>query len=285
MTFRRSALFCLLAILPFGQAALGAGGAGSETPAQPGSTIQMAMTLYAGGVTLGKVDLNTTIRGDQYHSVSSLQTGGVVNAFWQSEIQATSNGTVVPKNLRPGLYDSFYTGRSDKKQEVSLTYEPNGPIRLFADPPYSVTGYEVTPDQQKGTLDPLSTMTYLVSGFGTDASNPCAITLPVFDGRRRYNIEVTKVKETDVSMDNGLYRGKAFLCQIKYRQLAGFKPKVIKEGASFPVINAWVAVFPSAVTGRSYTVPLRLWADTSYGVIAGVATMVKIDGVPIKPQG
>ncbi|HEY0302025.1 MAG TPA: DUF3108 domain-containing protein [Rhizomicrobium sp.] len=281
----RHALFALLAALPLSRGALAAGGAGSETPAQPGSTIQMAMTLYAGGVTLGKVDLNTTIRGDQYHSVSSLQTGGVVNAFWQSVIQATATGTVAPKNFHPGLYDSFYTGRSDKKQEVSLTYDASGPVRLFADPPYSTTGYEVPPEHQKGTFDPLSTMTYLVSGFGTDASNPCGITLPVFDGRRRYDIEVTKIKETTVSMDNGLYQGKALLCQIKYRQIAGFKPKVLKEGANFPVINAWVATFPSAVTGRSYTVPLRLWANTPYGVIAGVATMVKIDGTPLKPQG
>ncbi|MEJ0044433.1 MAG: hypothetical protein WDM81_20410 [Rhizomicrobium sp.] len=75
-----------------------AGGSGGETPSQPGSTLQMAMTLYAGGVTLGKVDLNTKIIGDQYHSVSNLQTSGVVNAFWQSEIQATSTGT-----WRPGI--------------------------------------------------------------------------------------------------------------------------------------------------------------------------------------
>src|ERR1700712_1322563 len=281
----RHALIALLAALPLTGAALAAGGSGGEATAQPGSTLQMAMTLYAGGVTLGKVDLNTTIRGDQYHTVSNLQTGGVVNAFWQSEIQATATGTVAPKNFHPGLYDSFYTGRSDKKQEVSLTYDAGGPVRLFADPPYSTTGYEVTPDQQKGTFDPLSTITYLISGFGTDAANPCGITLPVFDGRRRYNIEVTKVKDTTVSMDNGLYKGKALLCQIKYKQLAGFKPKVIRDGANFPVINAWVAVFPSAVLGRNYTVPLRVWADTSYGVIARVTTLLKIDAQPVKPQG
>ena len=70
-----------------------------KRPVQAGSQLQMAMTLYAGGVTLGKVDLNATIRGDQYHAVSNLQTGGVVNAFWQSEIQATSTGTVAPKSV------------------------------------------------------------------------------------------------------------------------------------------------------------------------------------------
>ena len=281
----RHALFVLLAMPLLAVPAFAAGGSGAETPAQPGSTFQMAMTLYAGGVTLGKVDMNTTIRGDQYHTVSNLQTGGVVNAFWQSEIQATSTGTVAPRNFHPGLYDSFYTGRSDKKQEVSLTFDNNGPVRLYADPPYSVTGYEVTPEQQRATFDPLSAITYLVSGFGVETSNPCGITLPVFDGRRRYNIEVTKIKDTTVSMDNGLYKGHAMLCQIKYRQLAGFKPKMIKEGASFPVINAWVVEFPSAVTGHNYVVPLRVWADTTYGVIAGVATSLKVDGIAPKTQG
>ena len=42
----------------------------------------------AGGVTLGKVDLDATVRGSEYHVVSHLQTDGVVNAFWKSTIQA-----------------------------------------------------------------------------------------------------------------------------------------------------------------------------------------------------
>jgi hypothetical protein len=77
-------ILALLATLAMTKATEAAGGAGAEAPAITGSQLQMAMTLYAGGVTLGKVDLNATIRGDQYHAVSNLQTGGVVNAFWQS---------------------------------------------------------------------------------------------------------------------------------------------------------------------------------------------------------
>ena len=281
----RHAVLALVALAPLAGSALADGGSGGEAPSQAGSTLQMAMTLYAGGVTLGKVDLNTKIIGDQYHTVSNLQTSGVVNAFWQSEIQATSTGTVAPKNFHPSLYDSFYTGRSDKKQEVSLTYDNTGPVRLYADPPYSMTGYEVTPEQQKATIDPLSAITMMVTGVLASADNPCGVTLPVFDGRRRYNAEISKVKDTTVSMDNGLYKGKALLCQIKYRQLAGYKPKVIKDGANFPMINAWIATFPSSITGRNYVVPLRVWADTSYGVIAAVATSVKIDGVAPKPAG
>ena len=60
------------------------------------------MTLYAGGVTLGKVDMDATIRGDDYHVVSNLETGGIVNAFWQAQIQATSNGKIARQDAQAG---------------------------------------------------------------------------------------------------------------------------------------------------------------------------------------
>lgn len=63
-----------------------AGGAGAETATQPASRLEMAMTLYAGGITMGTMSLDATVRGSDYHAVSTLQTSGVINAFWQSEI-------------------------------------------------------------------------------------------------------------------------------------------------------------------------------------------------------
>ena len=277
----RSVAFSLLG-LPLCSPAFAAGGESADTPAAPASQLNLALTLYAGGITLGKVDMDATIRGDQYHVVSNLETSGVVNAFWQAQIKATSNGRIGPKSLEPALYDSFDTNHSGKRQEVSLTYENGAPVRLFADPKFPTKGYDVKPEQQKATFDPLSAVIYITSGIGADAGNPCGVVAPVFDGRRRYNIEFTKVKDTTVKMDNGLYKGKALLCEMKYKQLAGFKPKILKENASFPKINAWIATFPSAVAGRTYVVPLRVWADTDYGTVAAVATSLKVDGVAPK---
>ncbi|HWA91944.1 MAG TPA: DUF3108 domain-containing protein [Rhizomicrobium sp.] len=263
-------------------AVFAAGGQSSDEPSGPASKLTMAMTLYAGGITLGKVDMDATIRGDDYHVVSNLETSGVVNAFWQAQIQATSNGKIEPKALKPALYDSFDTNHSGKRQEVSLTYENDQPVRMYANPKFPTSGYEVKPEQQKSTVDPLSAVMLITSGVGASADNPCAVTAPVFDGRRRYNVEISKVKDTQIKMDNGLYKGHALVCEIRYKQLAGFKPKIIKENESFPKINAWVATFPSAVAGRPYVIPLRVWADTQYGVVAAVATALKIDGVAPK---
>jgi hypothetical protein len=261
--------------------ALAAGGAGADQATQPGSEAQVALTLYAGGIGFGKMDLDTTLRGTDYHSVANFQTSGVVNAFWQAEIQANSSGKIGGKTLQPGLYDSFDINRTGKKQEVSLTYE-NGAPRLYADPVYSTTGYEVKADDQKNTLDPLSAVTFIVSGVAADPGNPCTLTAPVFDGRRRYNIEMTKVKDTDIKMDNGLYAGKATQCQIKYRALAGMRAGVLrKSNETFPPINAWIVTYPGSA-GHSFAVPVRVWADTPYGQLSVVADSVKIDGQPQK---
>jgi hypothetical protein len=262
--------------------ALAAGGAGADEPAAPASQLQMAMTIYAGGVTLGTVDMDATIRDGTYHVVSNLQTSGIVNAFWKSQIQATSSGKVDSKTLQPSLYDSFDTNHASKKQEVSLNYESGGAPHLYADPPYSTTGYDVPPEMQKATFDPLSAVMFLTSGVAVSADNPCGVTAPVFDGRRRYNIELSKLKDTNITMDNGLYKGHAVLCAIKYRQIAGFRPNLIKQNEKFPPIQAWVATFPSAIAGRSYVIPLRVWAQTPFGLVAVVATSVKIDGTTPK---
>src|ERR1700759_1429874 len=93
----------LLAFLALPSAALAAGGQSADTPTGPASELTMAMTLYAGGVTLGKVDMDATIRGNDYHVVSNLETSGIVNAFGQAQIQATSNGKIGDKTLKPAL--------------------------------------------------------------------------------------------------------------------------------------------------------------------------------------
>ncbi len=281
MTLVRAALALFLIGLP--AAAFAAGGEGEDEDAGPASRLAIAMNLYAGGIGLGKVDLDATIHGNQYHAVSNLETSGIVNAFWQARIQATSTGEILGNKLQPSLYDSFTT-KKDSRQQVSLTYEPNGNIRIYADPAYSLANHPIAPEQQKDTYDPVSAILYVATGIGSDAKNPCDVIAPVFDGRRRYNIEVKKEKDTTVDMDNGLYKGPAVQCAARYNQIAGFSQKVLDTNSSFPIMHAWVATFPAA-GGHIFVVPLRIWANTPYGVIAAVTSALKIDGVDKRRGG
>jgi len=280
MRFGPAILGLAMLAVPAANPALAAGGASGEQSAGPQSALALAMTIYAGGITIGKVDMDAKFIGDKYHVSSNLETSGVVNAFWQSQIQATSSGKLDNHVLQPSLYDSFYTGHAANHQEVSLSYEDGTPVRLYANPPYSTTGYEVKPEEKKATFDPLSAVIYITSGVGAEPNNPCGVKAPVYDGRRRYNINMTKVRLDNVNMDNGLYKGPALVCSIEYKQLAGFKPRVLKD-ANFPKITAWVGTFTSN-SGRKFAVPLKVWADSQYGRIAVVTNTLKIDGASVK---
>jgi len=101
--------------------ALAAGGAGAETSAQPASRLEMAMSLYAGGITMGHMSLDASLRGSDYHAVSTLETSGVINAFWQSQIQATSSGKLAAKNLAPALYESASLRKRSRISRQGLT--------------------------------------------------------------------------------------------------------------------------------------------------------------------
>jgi len=267
--------FLGLGLMAFaGETVFAAGGGGSAPSTGPTSNLQLAMSLYAGGIALGKVDMTAKFSGGKYHVVSNLETSGVVNVFWQSEIQATSSGKLDGKLFQPELYDSFYTGHTEKHQEVALTYENGYPARLYANPPYPVRGFEVKPEEKKGTFDPLSAMIYIVSGVGASGS-PCNVATPIFDGRRRYSVTMTKVKDVEIKLDNGLYKGPGVQCEIVYKQISGYSPRVLKD-ANFPKIYAWMATFPAG-GGRSLNIPLRVWAKSPYGIVAAVATSLKIN--------
>jgi hypothetical protein len=279
MTIQRLVLAATLlacASLPATTPAIAQGGAAAALSSQaPDSRLEIALTLYAGGVTMGKVDMDATVRGDDYRVVSHLQTDGVANAFWKATIQATSSGKLSGKGLTPALYDSFTIRRDGQKQQVSLTYGNNMP-KLFAEPAYNTAQWPVKPEEQRNTFDPLSAVMSIVSGALAQNGNACNLTAPVFDGRRRYNVEMKKIRDIDIKLDNGVFQGKGMLCQLRYVQVAGFRPTVLRDKDRYPLINVWMTTVKGGT--RDYTVPVRVWAETSYGVIAAVVTNLKVDG-------
>jgi hypothetical protein len=274
-----STLGAVCASLLLAEPALGAGGENPADNPNPPSTLDLAYDLYVGGIPLGKVAMSARFQGNDYKAISSLQTSGVVNAFWQAKIETASSGSTRGSKLQPSLYDSFSQNRSVQRQHATLTFGPDGPISITADPPYKDSKYPVSEDQRKGTLDPLSAAVYLTGGIAATDGKPCDATAPVFDGRRRYNVVSNFLKNTGVHMDNGLYTGPAMLCQIHYNEIAGYQQSLIEQNRRFPKMFAWViSVQSNADLSKHYLIPIRVWAETEYGVVAAVASQAKLDG-------
>lgn len=243
----------------------------------PASTVQLVWQVYLGGFNLGNIGIKSSFSGNSYSAVSRLKTAGVVNSFYEAVIDATSIGAVSAAGLSPQKYDSN-TNNEKTNQKVGLTYTPAG-IQLFSDPPYNTERFPVTEEQKRGTLDPLSGLVFALSGVSHTADKPCGDTVRVFDGRRRYDIELKFVGNDKVKTDGG-YSGPAVKCTVTYKQLAGFKPNVNK-GRGIPTITTWFAAMESNSGGpvKRFMVPVKIMTETPYGIALAHARKVTVDGV------
>jgi Protein of unknown function (DUF3108) len=251
----------------------------------PGASLDVAYTISFWGIPFGETNFDSKFRDDIYTTVSHFETTGIASAFWEATIDANSNGHYAPHAISPYIYDSYYRRGSDKNERVKVTFSGDEPT-VFADPPYNLTAYPVTTEQKKEGIDPLSAVAYILTASKVDASKPCGTVAPVFDGRRRYNITFTYLRDEQAVLTTGVYKGKAHLCQMHYDQIAGFKPKILKEGKAFPPIFGWFADIPSADSPNGhYFIALRVWASTGYGTVSAELNKLKIDGGSGVPKG
>ena len=231
------------------------------------------------GIPFCHTQYDIRVGSDGYHTDSHFETSGIVSAFWQATIDATAAGQFTAAGISPAQYDSHYRRGGKPPRRVKLSYGSDGMPVLFADPPYDTHKYPVTDAEKKAGLDPLSAATSVLTAIRESATNPCGTTAPVFDGRRRYNIEFTYLRDEALKLDNGLFTGNAHLCQLRYNQIAGFKPKILKEGRELPPAYAWLAEIPNASAPHGhYIVPLKLWASTGFGTVTATLTQLKVEG-------
>ena len=246
-------------------------------PSAPAAnSIQLVWLVYMSGIRLGVVGLKTTFEPGTYASVSSLKTGGLINVFYEARINANAAGIVAGTSLHPHAYAADADTR--RKQKTELAYSAAG-ITLFADPPYNTERFPVTDAQKRDTLDPVSAMSFAISGLSVTAERPCGDTLHVFDGARRYDVEFNFIANETVNTGSDGYSGPTVKCEVIYKQIAGFKPSVNQGKKTYP-IYAWGAVFQTQAAGplRRFVVPVKIMSETSFGTAVATAHKITVDG-------
>src|SRR2546427_647632 len=88
---------------------------------------------------------------------------------------------------------------------------------------YHVSGARsaLTGGQRRGIVDPMTALLVTVGGSGDVlAPEACQRTLPIFDGRRRYDLKLAFKRIDTVKADKG-YRGPAVVCGVTFQAIAG----------------------------------------------------------------
>ncbi len=248
-----------------------AGAAGKDT-------LDAGYTIAFWTIAFGHTDYHGTFRDGGYSAASHFETTGIISAFWKSIIDATVSGRFESHGVKPLVYDSYNRRSSKKVQQVKVSFTSPVP-ETYANPPYNTTKYPVSDQLKKEAVDPMSAITMILAGLRASDSNPCGSGVQVFDGRRRYDVTFTYLRDEPAKLDNGMFSGVAHLCQIHYRQIAGYKQKILKEGEALPPMFAWCADVPSASAPNGHlVVPLKLWSTLTWGTVSATLDSLKVDG-------
>jgi Protein of unknown function (DUF3108) len=252
------------------------------TPAEAQSqmakgTLDASYKLAFWDIPFGSTSFSDALASHSYSAKAHFETDGVIGFFWRSVIDATADGSFDSRSVSPLTYDSYSRYRDRPLQRVKLTFENSDPVTL-ADPPFDTFKHPVSAEQKKGAIDPMSALISILLGTKADAKNPCGTGARVFDGRRRYDVQLVYLKDEPVTVPGGLNRRIAHLCQIRFLPIAGYPQKLVNRRRKPPKMFAdFMDISASDTPNGRYVVPVKLWSELSWGTVKATLNSIRID--------
>jgi hypothetical protein len=222
-------------------------------------------TVSLGGLPIGRGAWVIDITDDHFSAAASGATTGVMRVFASGHGQSAARGTVSSGQLSPSTYvSSIVTDQKSDEVRMAMT---SGNVREFvADPPAvpSPERVPLTEAHRRGVSDPMTASLMRVPGNGdTFVPQACQRTLAIFDGRMRYDLQLSFKRLDRVKADKG-YQGTVVVCAVHFSPIAGHIPdrSAIKYLTDLRDIELWLA----PIAGTRVMVPYRVSVPTPLGV-------------------
>jgi hypothetical protein len=190
----------------------------SRIPVLP--PIFTAYDVYVGGFHLVASNIWFEEENNAYHVVVKAGTHGFWARLFPWNTILDARGNINGDRLEP---KEFFTRDEwgHKPKITKLHFDGKGDVVPEFDPPSHDENREiVTTEQRHGALDPITALLQMLAHVAVDKS--CATPVPVFDGKRRFDItgrdagyDVTEGEEY------GVYSGKARLCHADFKMISG----------------------------------------------------------------
>ena len=183
--------------------------------------IQAVYEVTFAGLAVANANLSVAVRGSVYTARINYRTSGAAGLLSGANGEAVSTGAYKSGRFIPATFDLDHRGRQ-RVQKVALVMTGGAVKVMTLDPPVDPKSDRVPIEVEhlKNIVDPVSAI--LISAVGTDGKTEiraCDRTLPIFDGLRRYNIELDQ-KATGIS-SRVTFPGQVATCQLRWTPLAG----------------------------------------------------------------
>ena len=253
-------------------------GAYAENSLSTANRIVAVYRVNLGTFNLGNFRLTTVFRGDDYEMRGEGRFTILEGLIYEWKGVTASAGRVTSEGPEPAMYALSYSDGAKTGERLRMTFGDGG-VRQVSIVPNRRPGprtIPVTPEQLEGVLDPMSGA-FLVA----KSSNPngdlkvCYQTVPVFDGRQRFNLVLTPKKAVTVKKNGpASYAGPAVICRVKFIPIAGYQPDnpAIKLMSRSNEIEVWLI----PVRRTQMYVPYRIVLPTPVGYGTALVTSIQV---------
>lgn len=259
------------------------GGALAEDARRAATRITANYGVYWAGLHFGDIRLDITVRSSDYEMKGDGQSSVLGGLIYEWSGGTTSAGKLSKSGPQPSLYTLSYSG-GDKHGDVRISFSGGAVSEVSTLPKKRPNPKEilVTKEQLRGVLDPMTGAFLRVRPNLPEADlKVCDETIPVFDGKLRFNIvlEPKQQRRVESKTPNG-YSGLAAVCGVKFVPISGFRPG--DRGINFmsshaDEIEVWLVPLPSTVL----YLPYRISVPTAFG--SGSGEMISFRVSPNEP--
>jgi hypothetical protein len=226
--------------------------------------------VYVGGLHFLTANILFQEEDGKYTTHVHAKTYGYLYHFLKWDGDIASVGKIEGDHFMPVSYRNLDTWK-DKPKTTELKFDPKGNIKTEFDPPNNDQNRnEVTPEQKRGALDPATALLQMLAHVAMDKS--CTLKVPVFDGKRRYDLngEDQGVEQVDES-EYGTYSGPARLCDVGFSMVAG-EWKDREKNKFWEKQNGEAGrdafhIYLASVAPNLPELPVRLESDSAWGTI------------------
>jgi hypothetical protein len=233
--------------------------------------LEARYVMSVGGITIGQGTWVVEVQDEQYTASATGQVTGVLRAVTSGGGYATARGLTSGGRLTSTGYVIQVTA-DDQVDQVRMGLKAGVVKDLFAEPPLidAPDRVHVTEAHLRAVTDPLTAGLAVVAGSGDMlAPESCQRTLPIFDGRQRFDL-VLSFKRVEQAREVKGYGGPLLVCRVDYRPVAGHRTK--RFAVKYLMERQDIEVALAPIAGTRVLVPVRIEFPTLIGTAVLSAT-------------
>lgn len=242
----------------------------STGPAHAAGRLDARYVLTVAGVELGRGAVTLKADDSTYEVSGSGRISGVLRAVSSGKGQIAARGHLTDTKMVPQVY-AMHAESEGKKERARIAMASGGVTSTDVHPPLKAIPDRVPVADKvlRNIIDPVSGAFVYVPGTGDLlAPSSCDRALPVFDGRQRYDLQLSFKRKESVKTKG--YEGQALVCQVRYKPVAGHRPN--RETVKYMQDNEDMFVWLVPIAGTRLMAPYKASISTMIGTALLEAT-------------